>query len=576
MKIRSPIITLMGHINHGKTSILDKIRGSCVVKMEPEEITQHISSTFVPLENIRKICGFLMEKFNFNPQFPGLLFIDTPGHAAFVNLRKRGGSVADISLLVIDINEGVKEQTDESIKVLKMYKTPFVVALNKIDKIPGWKNTKKLSFLEAIKEQNESVKAELDKRLYNIVAQLSERGFDSERIDRITDFRKQVCLIPVSAKTGEGIAEILLILSGLAQKFLFEKLEIGKVGKGVVLEVKEMKGVGDVIDCILFDGCLKKNDRIVIGGRDPIITRVKFLLLPRPLKDIKVEKKFIQVKEVFAAAGVRIAADNLEKVIPGAPFRVIYENENLEEIIKEVQKEVEQIEFKKEIEGIVIKADTLGSLEALTKMLEEKEIPIKKAEVGRIVKEDFVLSKLNQKEEYRVILCFNIPVSEEEKEVAKEHKVKIFSHNVIYRLIEEYEKFVKEVKEKRIQKMLMSITRPVIIKVLPDFIFRRSEPAIFGVEVIKGFLKKGSVLKRKDGKIVGKVKDIQKENRSIEFAKTGERVAISIQEAVVGRTFKDNATLISHITPKDLEVLRKYVDRITQDEKMLLKEWGLL
>lgn len=575
-KIRSPIVTTMGHIDHGKTSILDRIRNTYVTKNEAGEITQHISSSFVPLETIKKIAGPLMKKFNFDPKFPGLLFIDTPGHAAFVNLRKRGGSVADIALLVIDINEGIKEQTEESIKVLKMYKTPFIVALNKIDKIPGWKPSNSMSFLEAISKQKEEVRFSLDQKLYQIVGELANYGFDSERFDRIHDFTKQIALVPTSAKTGEGIAEILLLLAGLSQKFLGDRLKLSEIGRGVVLEIKEVRGLGLVMDSILFDGIIRRNDRIVVGGREPVITKIKAILLPRPLQDIRLEKKFKQVNEVIAAAGVRIVANNLENVIPGAPFRVVRDNDNIEDVIKEVQSEISEVEFKRETEGVVIKADTLGSLEALVKMLENENIPIKKAEVGKLTKEDFVLADLNEKEEYRAILMFNVTPTDENKKMANDYKIRIFHSNVIYRIIDEYKDWLLEIREKRIQKMLESVNRPVVIKLLQDYIFRRSDPAIFGVEVIKGYLKRGTELEREDGKVVGKVKDIQKENRPVDAAFSGDRVAISMENVMVGRTFRDNATLKSHLTNRDLIILRKYQDKLTEDEKELLKEWGLL
>jgi len=575
-KIRSPIVTTMGHIDHGKTSILDRIRNTNVTRTEAGEITQHISSSFVPLETIKKIAGSLMKKFNFDPKFPGLLFIDTPGHAAFVNLRKRGGSVADIALLVIDINEGIKEQTEESIKVLKMYKTPFVVALNKIDKIQGWKPTGSLSFLEAISKQKGDTKMILEQKLYEIVGQLAEYGFESERFDRVYDFTKQVALIPTSAKTGEGIAEILLLLAGLSQKFLGERLKLSDIGRGVVLEIKEMRGLGLVMDSILFDGVIKRNDRIVIGGVEPVVTKIKALLVPRPLQDIRIEKKFKQMNEVIAAAGVRIVANGLENVIPGAPFRVVRESDDLNSVIKEVQAEIGEVQFKRESEGVVIKADTLGSLEALIKMLENENIPIKKAEVGKLTKEDFVFADLNDKEEYRAILMFNVVPTDENKKMANDYKIRIFSSNVIYRIIEEYKEWLIEIRERRIQEALEKVNRPVVVKVLPDYIFRRSDPAIFGAEVVKGYLKRGTELKREDGKVVGKVKDIQKENRPIDSALSGDRVAISMESVMVGRTFRDNATLTSNITNRDLVILRKYADRLTEDERELLKEWGLL
>ena len=139
--IRQPIVTVCGHVDHGKTNILDYFRGSSLQEMEAGGITQKISFTLYPSSQIKKACS-LIEKNKINLEIPGFLFIDTPGHAAFTNLRKRGGSLADLAILVIDINEGIKPQTAEVIQILKANKTPFLIALNKIDNISSWRTNK--------------------------------------------------------------------------------------------------------------------------------------------------------------------------------------------------------------------------------------------------------------------------------------------------------------------------------------------------------------------------------------------------------------------------------------------------
>ncbi len=574
-KIRNPIVTLMGHVDHGKTSLLDAIRGYEYAKLEVGEITQHISCTFVPKNHIEKICGNLLEKFNFKILFDGFLFVDTPGHAAFIHLRKRGGSFADIAILVIDIIEGIKEQTVESIQIIKMFKIPFLIALNKIDKINGWKISNSLSFLESIKSQNERVQYELDKKLYEIVAKLYEYGFNCERFDRVTDFKNQIPIVPISAKTKEGLAELLLIIAGISQIFLKDKLKVEEKNYGSVLEIKEVKGLGKVADCILYSGRIKRGYYIVFGCKEPIISKVKAILVPRYLSDSRFEKHFENVEEVYACRVLRIWAENLENVISGCEF-IAVENENEIENAKKELKTIEQIEFKKEIDGIIAKAESIGSLEALIKMLEERKIPIRIASVGKLKKDEILDAELIKNEKYKAILAFNIDISEEEKELLKQKGIKLFQGNIIYKIIEDFENYLKEYEKREIENILLKINRPCVIKVLPDFIFRRSEPAIFGVEVLKGRLFKGTLLKRKDGKIVGKVKDIQKEKLSIPFASCRERVAISIEEAVVGRTFKEDEILISELNEKDIEILKKYFDYLSNEEKELLKEWGIV
>ena len=573
MKIRSPIIVTVGHIDHGKTTLLDKIRGTAVTKLEPGMMSQHVGASYIPVETIKKICGSLLKKLNIKITIPGLLFLDTPGHAAFITLRRRGGAVSDLAILVIDVNEGFKEQTDESLMVLKEFKTPFVVAATKIDKISGWFPEENTCFLDSFKKQSENVKEELEKKVYQLVSQLAERGLNAERFDRIEDFTKKVAIVPCSGITGEGIPELLMVLAGLAQQFLKERLKLSGKPKGTVLEVKETLGFGTTIDVILYDGVLKKGDYIVIGGKEPIVTKIKALLRPRPLQELRVEKKFESVDEVHAAAGIKIAAPNLENVIAGSPIVGVKNEKEIEEVKTLVQKEIEEVEFQKQIDGVILKADTIGSLEAMIKLLTEEGIPIRKAEVGHVTKQDVIEASNVSDDLRKVILAFNVKSLEDAKKLARDLKIKIFENNVIYRLLEEYKEWCYQRKEREIQEKLEKVARPVKIKLLKGFVFRASKPCIVGVEVLAGILKSGAILRREDGKIVGKVKEIQKEGQTIKEAKKGERVAISMEEPTVGRTIHEGDTLTSFLSEKDIKILREVWDRLSEDEKELLENY---
>ena len=572
-RIRSPIIATLGHVDHGKTTILDAIRGTAVVKSEPGEITQHVGASYVPLSTIEKICGPLLEKFKAKIEVPGLLFIDTPGHAAFTSLRKRGGSIADLAILVIDINEGFKEQTDESLRILKEFKVPFVVAATKIDRIEGWKKYDTYCFMESYNKQADYVKEELDKKIYLLVSQFLERGFDAERFDRIKDFTKQVSIVPVSGITREGIAELLMVLIGLSQQYLKGKLTLTGIARGNVLEVKDVKGLGKTIDVIIYDGSIRRGDILIIGGKKPIITKVRALLRPRPLKELRVEKKFENVEEVNAAAGVKILAPNLDEVIAGSPIVVVKDEKDIPKALEIVKKEVEEVEFEADINGVVLRADTLGSLEALIKMLKEEGIPIRKAEVGAPKKEDVISLENIEDETLKAILVFNVKVSEEIKQFAKSCGIEIFEGNIIYRIIEEFKEW-KVLKEKEIiKRKLDSVIRPVKVRILPGLVFRVSKPCIVGVEILKGVLRPGVVLKRiNDGKIAGEVKDIQKEGKSLKEVYEGEKVAIGIEEAVFGRSFKENDVLISEITYDNIRKLRGLWEFLRDSERELIEE----
>ncbi len=554
--IRQPIVVTIGHVDHGKTTLLDKIRKTAVQAKEAGGITQSIGATEIPIDVVKKICGPLLEKLNIKITIPGLLFIDTPGHEAFTSIRKRGSSIADLAILVIDINEGFQAQTDESLQFLKEFKTPFFVAATKIDKIEGWIQNRGECFSDSFNKQPDWVKESFDEKFYKLVGQLSERGFEAERFDRITDFKKTVAIVPCSGITGEGISELLVVLAGLAQAFLKEQLEVTKgIGRGSILEVKELRGLGKTIDVILYDGEIRKGDWIIIGGKEPIVTKIKALLKPRPLKEIRVEKQFENIDYVSAAAGVKIAAPDLENVVAGSPVIFVSDKNKIEELKKELQASIEEIEFEKAGEGIILKADNLGSLEALIGIFKNK-VSIKKAEIGKVLRKDVIEIDAVKDPLKKLIIAFNVDVDEIAAKEARDKSIKILQSNIIYKLEEGYEEFVKETKEKIKQEKLETITLPAKIKIIPGHTFRVSKPAIVGVEVLEGTIKSGYKLK-KNGKEIGEIKSIQSENKTLEKAVKGDKVAISIEGPIVGRHINEGDELTTVITENDLRVLQE-------------------
>ncbi|HDJ84114.1 MAG TPA: translation initiation factor IF-2, partial [Desulfurococcaceae archaeon] len=447
-KLRQPIVVVLGHVDHGKTTLLDKIRGTAVVKKEPGEMTQHVGASLVPSSVIEKIAEPLKRVIPFKLEIPGLLFIDTPGHELFANLRKRGGSVADIAVLVIDINEGVMPQTVESIEILKSRNVPFVIAANKIDKIPGWKPNPDEPFMSTIRKQNPKVVKKLEDMIYTLVGQLANYGVYSERFDRVRDFMKTIPIVPVSAKTGEGLPELLAVLAGITQRYMSERLRFAEgPARGVVLEVKEEPGYGTTIDVIIYDGVIKKHDLIVLEGiNGPIATKVRALLMPRPLTDIRMAKGELRpVDEVYAAAGVRIAAPGLDEALAGSPLYVVPDESKVDEFKKRVSEEVGLVRFRRDINGVVVKADTLGVLEALVNALNKKGIAVRLADVGPLTKREVLEAAIVAKNDryLGVVLLFNVKALPEAEELARKEDVKIFRHNIIYKLIEEYEEWVR-------------------------------------------------------------------------------------------------------------------------------------
>jgi len=564
---RKPIISVLGHVDHGKTALLDYIRGSAVASRESGRITQHIGATDVPMDAIRKVCGKLMDAMGIKTNMEGLLFIDTPGHEAFTNLRKRGGSVSDIAIVVVDINEGIMPQTIEAIEILKNYKTPFVFAANKIDRIYGWNENNPLN------KQADHVREKFNEKFWKLVVGISKQGFDSDLYTNFSagDFKKKIAIVPVSAKSGDGIPELLTILMGLAQQYLQKKLLInyGTPAKGTILEVKEEKGLGATIDVIIYDGHLKKGDKIVVGAKEPVITKVKAILRPKPLDEMRdPRQKFSSVDEVYAACGIKIVAPDLENALSGAPVYAC--KKNIENTRAEVKKEIGDIEVISDKLGIIVKADALGSLEAIVNMMHKAKIPIRKGTVGKVTKSDVMeaVAVKCENEYFGAILAFNTPVLKEAASVADNNNIKIFKSKIIYKLLDDY----TEWRDSETKKMFDESTTvtPAKIKLLPKFIFRKSGPAIAGVEILAGTVKPGCKLMREDGRVVGKIRGMQEKNEAVKSASKGKQVAMSIDGATIGRELNANDVVYPFISLKDMDNL--IYDELTDDEKDALRE----
>jgi len=568
--IRKPIITVLGHVDAGKTKLLDSVRGTAVAEKEAGGITQHIGATELPLSLIMGLSKNIIERYKFSIQIPGLLFIDTPGHEAFTNLRRRGGSIADLAVLVVDINRGLEEQTIEAIEILKSYKCPFIVAANKVDTLKGW-IIEQGSVSDAIAKQNTDAIEALDTKIYTIIGQLHAKGFASERFDRVKDFTKEVAIIPVSAKMKIGIEELLMFLAALSQRYLEKKLIVHERGRcrGTVLEVREERGLGKTIDVILYDGMLRVGDEIVVGARAGTIrAKVRALLEPRPAGDTSNEK-FRNVQEIHAAAGVKIAAPGLDEALAGSP--VLSYSGHAE---KEISDEIHRIKIDSDAIGPIVRSNTLGSLEAIVKLLQDRAIRVKKADVGEVPRKDVLeIESVGVKDRYKgVIFAFHTKVSEAAASEAQKRNVKIFENNVVYRLLEEYEGWVKAEKEAEKKSKLSVVVMPAKFEVLRGFVFRHSGPAIVGVKIIEGKIRKGIEVMNSQGGIVGRLHAIQTEGKAIEEAQKGMEVAVSIQDAVVGRNVFEGDELYSHIPARHFSELSAIADSFSGGELELIEE----
>jgi translation initiation factor 5B len=578
MPIRQPIAVVLGHVDHGKTTLLDRLRGTSVAAREPGQITQWIGASLIPAKTLTEIIGPLLGRFKLTIEVPGILFIDTPGHETFSNLRKRGGSAADVAILVIDVTKGIEPQTVESLTILKARKTPFLICCNKIDAVPGWKSSGAGSFLENIANQRPEVLTDLDNRLYTMMGTLSRYGIRADRFDRITEFAKTVALVPTSAKTGEGIPELMAVLVGLTQVYMKGELDLTRgPAEGTVLEVNEEAGLGVTVDTIIYNGRIQVDDEIMLAGRNGVITtQIRALLLPKPLDEIRDPRdKFSRAKFVDAAAGIKIAATGLEDAIAGSSLYVAKDESSREALREKILSEVEEVRVKKDLSGVIVKSDALGSLEALTTSLEASKIPVRLADVGDVSRRDVVEAKaVRVKDPYLgVVLAFGVKLLPDAEEEIAISKIPVFKGDVLYHVLEEYSRWVDAQKIAGAKAEMDLLIRPGKIKLLKGFVFRRNDPAIVGVEVLDGIIKPKYPLINSSGRRIGQVIGIQDQGKAVEEAGAGKQVAVSIDKPVVGRQIFEGDVLYVDVPAQHARVLSsKFRDYLKPSELALLEE----
>ncbi len=583
MPTRQPIVCVLGHVDTGKTSLLDKIRKTSVQAREAGGITQHIGASFFPVDTIKQLIGPLLSMVKGEIEIPGLLIVDTPGHESFANLRRRGGSVADIAILVIDVLRGFEAQTYECVDILRARKTPFLVAVNKTDRIPGWKSFEDTPFMRVYQQQDPYVREDLDNRIYDIIGSFSKLSINTDRFDRIKDFTKTVALVPTSAKTGEGITDLLMVLVGLTQQYLKKRLQTTQgPAKGTVLEVKEEPGLGLTLNTIIYDGVLRKDDMIVVGGKDkPIATTIRAILVPKPLDEIRDPRdKFASVGSIAAAAGVKIVAPDLEGALAGAPLYAVPKGQETKKYEKLISDEIKKIRIATDTDGIVLKTDTLGSLEAIAAILKQDEVPIRLADVGDVSKRDIVEASVVKEHEplYGAVLAFGVRILPDAEQEAEARKVKIFLEKIIYHVIDNYLSWSRGLKEAELQQDFAKLVTPGKLKVMDGYVFRRARPAIFGVEILAGKIKpKCALIRAADGSDIGELQQIQDKGKAISEATKGMQIAISMEKPMVGRhVFEKDVLYVKIPEPHAKVLLSTFMDRLTADEQETLNEYAEL
>nr|XP_016475260.1 PREDICTED: eukaryotic translation initiation factor 5B-like [Nicotiana tabacum] len=586
--LRSPICCIMGHVDTGKTKLLDCIRGTNVQEGEAGGITQQIGATYFPAENIRERTKEL--KADATLKVPGLLVIDTPGHESFTNLRSRGSGLCDIAILVVDIMHGLEPQTIESLNLLKMRNTEFIVALNKVDRLYGWKVCKNAPIVKAMKQQSKDVQFEFNNRLTQVVTQFKEQGINTELYYKNKDMGKDTfSIVPTSAISGEGIPDMLLLLVQWTQKTMVERLTFSNEIQCTVLEVKVIEGHGTTIDVVLVNGVLHEGDQIVVCGmQGPIVTSIRALLTPHPMKELRVKGTYLHHKKIKAAQGIKITAQGLEHAIAGTSLYVVGPDDDVEDIKEAAMEDMRSVmnRIDKSGEGVYVQASTLGSLEALLEFLKTPEvsIPVSGIGIGPVHKKDVMKASvmLEKKKEYATILAFDVKVTQEARELADELGVKVFMADIIYHLFDQFKAYMDTIKEEKKKEVAEEAVFPCVLKIVPNCVFNKKDPIVLGVDVLEGIARIGTpiCIPQKDFIDIGRVASIENNHKPVDFAKKGQRVAIKIvgsnpeeQQKMFGRHFEEEDELVSKISRRSIDILKANFrkDLSVEDWRLVVK-----
>jgi translation initiation factor 5B len=587
--LRSPICCILGHVDTGKTKLLDKIRQTNVQEGEAGGITQQIGATYFPVDALQTKTQVVNKDGSFKFNVPGLLVIDTPGHESFSNLRSRGSSLCNIAILVVDIMHGLEPQTLESMKLLRDRKTPFIVALNKIDRLYGWKKIDNNGFQDSLAMQNKSVQSEFRTRLEQTKVAFAEQGFNSELYYENKSMAKYVSLVPTSAHTGEGIPDMIKLLVQLTQERMTNKLMYLAEVECTVLEVKIIEGLGTTIDVVLSNGVLREGDKIVLCGLNgAITTEIRALLTPAPLKELRLKSQYVHNKEVKASLGVKIAANGLEGAIAGSRLLVVGPEDDEEDLEEEVMSDLTQLlnKVSKDNRGVSVQASTLGSLEALLEFLKQMKIPVANISIGPVWKRDVMMAgtMLEKAKQYAVMLCFDVKVDKEAQAYADEVGVKIFTADIIYHLFDDFTKHMDQLQAQKKEESKLLAVFPCVLS--PLQVFNKKDPIVVGVDVVEGSLRPltpiaavrtNPVTGVKEIVSIGRVTSIEREHKAIPICKKGQpSVAVKIEgpnQPLYGRQLEEKDTLYSMMSRASIDTLKEfYRDEVSKDEWALIRK----
>ncbi|KAF4650086.1 hypothetical protein FOZ61_000687 [Perkinsus olseni] len=587
LPLRAPVICVLGHTDAGKTKLLDRIRSSKVQEGEAGGISQHIGATMLPREALARISASLQRDEELEMKVPGLLLLDTPGHETFNNLRHRGSSICDVGIVVVDIMHGVEKQTKEAIALLRDQRRPFVLALNKVDRLYGWQPDTSASIRKALENQQGGTSDEFHTRWTKVRVQLAELGLNASLCWELGRHeKKDISVVPVSALTGEGIPDLLFLLSSFCQRFLSNRLAM-KASPLVctVLEVREVVGMGVCADVILVQGSLHEGDHISLRSRssEVVTSTIRALVTPKPLEELRSQSggaaAYNYYHSVTGTAAVRISGPNLSNVQAGSLLTV---DETKARSIAPTTVTSPCVNLANGV-GITMKCSSMGGVEALTKLVKDLRAPIGLAAIGDVHLLDIRKTScvLSNHSKYGIVLAYDVKVNSDARSEAEKLGVRIIEGNVIYKLVEELKMYLEEKEAERQREEAAMAVFPCVVSIVPSLVLSRKPPLHFGLYVEEGVLRIGTplcVASRKQVQL-GKVVSMKSTNdeKAVEEATAGDTVMVRLtapQNNVwlgSGGGLEENSKIVSYITRDSIDFLKAY-----HKDSVKIQDWELV
>ena len=474
--------------------------------------------------------------------------------------------------------------------MLRSRKTPFVIALNKIDRMYDWQANTNFPTQETLSMQKDHAQREFRDRYDKIVIEFAEQGLNVAKYWENPDPRTFLNIIPTSAITGEGMPDILQTLVDLCQTRMNERIQYVPAVQCTVLEVKMIEGLGTSVDVILINGKLKEGQTIVVAGLEgAITTQIRALLTPQPMREMRVKGSYIHHKEIEGAQGIKIVAPGLEKAVAGTSLLVLDEEDDEEELRDEVLSDMKGVlaRVDKSGEGVYVQASTLGSLEALLEFLKSDavKIPVAGIAIGPVNKRDVMGASVmheRKKPEFATILAFDVPVTKEAVAMGEELNVRIFTADIIYHLFDQFTAYMEKVRTDKREAASKHVNFPCVLQIMPNCIFNKRDPIVVGVDIVKGIARVGTqICIPSQGYIdIGKIASMEHNHKEVTKATAGMSVAMKIEPGtpsessrLYGRHFDHKDQLVARMTRPSIDMMKEsFREELTKDDWRLVVE----